>query len=913
MSFQKFVQMSICLLVSSTLLVACSKSPEPESARVSEQKAAEVSVSSATEPPPGQLDRSVEPVLYSLELKIDPSQDLFSGTTSIDVAINTPTELIWLHGKDLDVSEVYLIDSDSNRIEASYDEKLDSGVALVSFAETVNAGDATLHFVYTAPFNSSVNALFKVERGGEFYAASQLESTGARQVFPGFDDPGFKVPFDLTIISKEDDATITSTPEVEAEELGDGFVRHSFARTRPLPTYLLAFAVGPYDVVEFGMLPANSIRDREVPLRGITAKGLGPRINYALENTPEILGALEEYFGTPYPYAKLDLIAVPESFGGAMENPGAITYDEYLILMDENSPASQRRTYTDVHAHELAHMWFGNLVTPVWWNDIWLNEAFATWMMYKASDAYWPEGEFDRETQKGALDAMSGDSLVAAREIRQPIARNEEIAGAFDGITYQKGGGVLKMLERFVGEEAFKEGVRLHMERHKDDTSTAEDFIDSLATGSGHSEINAAFKSYIEQSGVPLIAARVNCEDEQRPLLEVSQTRYAPLGSAIDPHANTWNVPMCVSYLADGSQKNTCAMLSERSQTIELEADSCPTQLHPNADGAGYYRFTMDGTWWDGLLANSADLAPAEALALADSLDAAFRAGVVPAKTYVGGLSALLNHDSWDVVDAAMGNLEKISSVIDVDHLGPVENAFRALVGPKFDQLADATDTGSKLLRQRMQRFLIVIAKDAEMREPLALQAAASIGLNGEPDADAAPASELETIYSIGVQDIGAPFFDLLLEQAIATQDPTFRNSATGALARVEDPILVAKLQQALIDGAFKGTDFVGILFRQMARAATTELTYEWFKANDEAVIKLIPESFRSSMVPALGGAFCSLQRADDWQAFVESHGDKLPGYERELAQATEEIRLCAALKQAKEAELITAFSAYGQ
>jgi alanyl aminopeptidase len=210
-----------------------------------------------------------------------------------------------------------------------------------------------------------------------------------------------------------------------------------------------------------------------------------------------------------------------------------------------------------------------------------------------------------------------------------------------------------------------------------------------------------------------------------------------------------------------------------------------------------------------------------------------------------------------------------------------------------------------------MQRFLIVMAKDEAMRAPLAEQAAARIGLNGEADPAAAPPSQLETVFSVGVQDIGEPFFDLLLEQAIASQDPAFRSSATGALARVEDPELVKKLQATLMAGEFKGTEALGIMARQMVRAATTDQTYAWIRENDDAIIQRIPESFRSRVLPSLGGSFCNAERADEWQSFVESHGDELPGYERPLAQAVENVRLCAALREAKGDELVTAFKNY--
>jgi aminopeptidase N len=899
------LRITICLLTSFALVAGCSNSSEPSAQQ-------EIVVTASTgEAPVGQLGNSVVPIRYRLELKIDPTSEAFSGAVEIDVMVNEPRSGIWLHGKNLDVKDTWLTDSQSNRVDARFEQRLESGVALLALTRSIQPGPATLHFNYSGRFNHAANALFKVVRGDESYAATQFEPIAARQVFPGFDEPGFKVPFDLTVIAREGEVAITTTPEASAEPLGDGFVKHVFDTTRPLPTYLLAFAVGPYDLVDYGMIPANSVRDREIHLRGLTAKGLGGRMDYALKNTEGILSVLEEYFGTPYPYKKLDLIAVPESFGGAMENPGAITYDEYLVLMDENSSLRQRRAYTSVHAHEMAHMWFGDSVTPVWWNDIWLNESFASWMMNKAADGYWPEGKFDRETLKGALGAMAGDSLASAREIREPVDDNDKIGNAFDGITYQKGGGVLAMLERYVGEDRFQAGVRLHLARHADSTATAEDFIASLAEGSERAEITAAFESYIEQPGVPLISAALNCDDEKNPVLEVSQRRYAPLGSSIEPDSGQWHIPMCVSYLAGGDLKSSCTLFSEREQSIKLDVDSCPTRVLPNADGAGYYRFSMDSAGWSSLISDASSLPAAEALAAADSLDAAFRAGEVSAETWLHGMAALVNHDVWDVADAATGYLEQITAIIQPDQLAAVEQAFQDIVRPRFAALGDATDPGSVLLRQRMQRFLIVIAKDQAMRDPLAKQAAARIGLDGDPDPSAVEQSELETVFSVGVQDIGEPFFDLLLKQAIASEDPAFRGSAIGALARVEDPALVSKLQAVLLAGKFKGTEFGRIVSRQMFRAATTELTYAWVRDNDEAIFELIPQSFRTRAVAGIGSAFCTAERADEWQAFVRSNADKLPGYERGLAQATESIQLCAALREAKAAELVTAFENY--
>jgi len=888
------------ILIVAAFITGCSRPDDVPAAAVSETA------------PVARLGTTVVPERYRVELRIDPREEDFSGTTTIDLRLNAAVDGIWLHGKDLAVTTVYLVDSNGERIAASYEERDDTGVALVSLDSTAPAGTASLHVEYTAPFNTAANGLYRVERGDEAYAATQFQPISARRAFPGFDEPAFKVPFELSLVTRAGDTAITTTPEASVEELGDGLVRRRFETTRPLPTYLLAFAVGPYDVVDYGAIPPNAIRDREVRLRGIVAKGLAGRIDYALQHTDGLLTTLEEYFGTPYPYKKLDLIAVPASFGGAMENVGAIVYDEYLLLMDEQSPLDQRRAYTAVHAHEIAHMWFGNLVTPEWWNDIWLNESFASWMMFKVADTYWPDGEFDRNNLKSALGAMSGDGLAAARQIREPVEHSNEIASAFDGITYRKGGGVLAMLERYVGEEAFRDGIRLHMNRFADKTATAEDFIASVAEGSDRAEIEAAFRSFIEQPGVPLLAVRLDCESGDTPRLEVRQSRYAALGSSIDPAQGTWQIPMCVSYEADGGVASSCAFIGERDGSVGLDTDDCPAWVHPNADGAGYYRFALDDAGWQALIDNAASLSASEALVFLDSLDAALRAGRVSATTYLDGMAALLQHDAWDVVENVANALETLAGVIEPERLEPMQAAMRRMVRPVFDALDDDGSSGDTLLRERLLRFLIVTARDSELRAPLAEQAIARIGLDSKPDPDAAPAGQLETILSVGVQDVGKPFFDSLLEQAKASDDPAFREAAIGALARVEDPALVERLQSAVLQGSFKGTEALGIVNRQMVRAATTEQTFQWLQDNGEALVNMIPQTFRARVLPLFGSSFCTQERAEEWREFVESHAAAAPGYERGLAQATESILLCASLRENSQDELLEALSAKG-
>ena len=275
------------------LLAACSGSDAPgdEGSAKSDETANQV-----TDVPVGRLGDTVVPVHYRLELKIDPAQESFSGSVSIDANISEPVDSFWLHGKEFEIDEIFLADADGNRVAASYEQKHESGVSLVSLDEVVDTGAATINIRFRRPFETGTNGLFKVTKGDNAYIATQFEPIAARKVFPGFDEPAFKVPFDLTLVTRADHVAITTTPEISTETLDDGYVRRVFDTTRPMPTYLLAFAVGPYDLVDYGTIPPNSIRDRELPLRAVAASGLGDRLDYALD-APHNLAEIEFHRG----------------------------------------------------------------------------------------------------------------------------------------------------------------------------------------------------------------------------------------------------------------------------------------------------------------------------------------------------------------------------------------------------------------------------------------------------------------------------------------------------------------------------------------------------------------------------------------------------------------------------------------
>ena len=612
--------------------------------------------------PHAQLSGNVVPQAYRLDMRMDPDAEGFSGVVEIDVEIQKPTKKIWLHAKHMTVSSAAAVingvDVPLNFTEIAAADA-PSGIASLTSGEVLPAGKAVLKLTYETPYNQSLNSAYQVKRDGEAYIVTQFEPLGAREAFPGFDEPKYKVPFTLSITAPKDDFVYANTPEIDTEVQGDAkdgktWIKHDFAATRPLPTYLVAFGAGPYDVNDFGVIPPNSVRKMPLPLRGITAKGSGDKIDYGLKGTETILTALEEYFGIPYPYAKLDLIAAPDYAFGAMENPGAIVYREYLMLLDEAAPLSQKRAYNGVHSHELAHQWFGNLVTPVWWEDIWLNEAFATWMGNKGTSIAYPEGNYDRNTLRSALGAMNIDSLSTTRKVRQPLERSENVMDQFDGITYRKGGGVLSMFESFVGEENFQKGVRLHMKRYADGVATGDDFFQSIADGSGNPDVVSAMKSFVDQPGLPLVSAKMSC-DKDETVIELKQSRYAPLGSTT-AQGQSWEIPVCVAYGKGDKREKSCVLMKNENARIKTNALGCADWVTLNENGAGYYRFTMDSAAWDKLLGNLEALNTREVLTVQDSLLAAYRAGEVDSAVFIKGMEAFARHPEYDVA-ASAGNL----------------------------------------------------------------------------------------------------------------------------------------------------------------------------------------------------------------------------------------------------------------
>jgi alanyl aminopeptidase len=695
---------------------------------------------------------------------------------------------------------------------------------------------------------------------------------------------------------------ITNAHAIKEEAVAGARKKITFATTKPLPTYLVALIVGPYDVEEGPTLPAFRTRQIPIAIRGVTVKGKGDRARYALTETPPLLRYLEDYFATPYPYSKLDLIAPPNFTPGGMENAGAITYTERGILLDDSASIQQKRYFALLHAHEVAHMWFGDYVTAKWWDDIWLNESFATWMGNKAAATIWPANEFARETIRDALDVMDTDSLATARAIRQPIKSTDDIYNAFDGLTYDKGGGVLAMFESYLGEDAFREGVRTHMRRFPHGSANVHDFMQSLAQGSGKPEVVPAFESFLNQPGVPLVRMKTTCSDRDL-IVELTQS---PFGAKEATDKRKWSIPVC---LRDTSGRyRACTMLSE--PTARLTAPrQCGARLIPNAGGAGYYRFAMDAAAWQKLAADMPRLNPGEQLALLHSLRAAFRAGETNAATYLAALRTAGTSGTWDAVAQARGFLQELrGDLLPRSDIALFEQRVRAWFTPSLASIGleprRREPRATALLRAELAELLVKVAHDPSTLTALAAKGATHLREVAQGGTPTPLAPELRpTALWAAVHTGGAPVARDALAAIKASTEAEFRNLAIIALTAARDPIANQEIEEFVPSPALGVREQSAYLRNAFMDAERRAGAWTWLRQDYKRIAAKIPRDSRARLV-ALASNLCADQSRAEMDWFLKPMIGQITGAPRVYANALEAVDRCVAWRKTKGAEL---------
>jgi aminopeptidase N len=847
--------------------------------------------------PKGTLPDTVTPNAYRLDFTILPESDRFSGHDEIDVTLNRPARSLYMHGRDLSVTSATAT-VNGKSVPAKWTQVDKSGTARLDFPQEIPAGKATLKFDYSAPFGDSASGMFHVKVGDQWYSWTQFESIDARAAYPGFDEPGFKTPFTVSVTTHPDYVVTGNSPQVSVTKAAGGLEKHQLAATKPLPTYLVAIDTGPF-VHQTGMIPPDAERSTPLPYGAVATQAQKDKMGYVMAETPRIVTLLEKYFGEPFPFPKLDQIGSPV-MPGAMENAGADTYADGIIYLRPGATTGDKQIFGMVVAHELSHQWFGDLVTPAWWDDIWLNESFANWMGYRIGNEWRPELNIGVGALDEGFSAMNTDALIAGRPIHQPITENGQIDSAFDSITYGKGGQVVAMIAAYLGDEKFKQGVRLHLHRHAYGNATSEQFFQSIADAAQDPKVLAAFKSFVDQQGVPVVDIR---RDGGK--LIATQSRYAFLGS--HPADETWTIPFCVRA---GAAKS-CSLLDHKVSTVDAPG---PGAIMPNVGGTGYYRFDLQPEDWKALIASSAQLPAGEAIATTDSLWASFRAGKAPAAWLIEEARAMAANPS---AVASVDPGERLSGLHRLGLIGTdSEAAYRSLMasifGPRLQGVGFDPKFGSQAkdppdrqkLRQQLVELMAFDAHDADVRAKL--KAAADAYLGG--DTNALDPSYLSAALAVVAEDGGLAAAKMLVEKGLSSEDPDVRASELGAAAG-SGHADVAKYLLGLNDKRLRSFDRIMLIGGLAGTPDTREIADQWILANYS---KLATGNgiFFTSRLPGMFNSQCGAAEADRVEKGLGPTILKANVGVLEYRRMLERVRNCGVLKQAKAGEIAAALKA---
>jgi cytosol alanyl aminopeptidase len=853
-----------------------------------------------TAPGATRLSPEITPVRYALALRVDPKAARFSGKATIDVRFAREARALALHGKDLTITKASFVAAGKPAREIRVEADAAHGLLHLDLGESTAAGEHQLVLEYDAPFAGGLAGMYKVAVDGESYAFTQFEALDARRAFPCFDEPSYKARFTVELTVPDGSAAISNTPVASVSKVG-GETRFVFKESELLPTYLIAFAVGPFDIVEAAPIPAKGTRKDPIPLRGVAVKGKGPQLAFALKETSGLLLDLEAYFGIPYPFAKLDIIAVPDFAAGAMENAAAITFREQLLLIDpKSSTEKQRRDIVGVAAHELAHQWFGDLVTMAWWDDLWLNEGFATWMGQRIVHKRYPTWNADLELMGWSQGAMDSDSLVSARKVVQPIEQEEDVENAFDDLTYSKGAAIISMFERFIGEEAFRKGVQRYFDKHRFANASTTDFLNDVLPEASRT----AFRQYLERPGVPRVTLEPVCSDGNLSALTVRAERFLPLGSTGKPEMD-FELPLCVRT----DSGTMCAQVSTapgKAAPFKIEKPTkCPSFVFPNADGAGYLRYTPTSEQITALFGKPfAALTNAERFAAIDALRASFKRGAADLPAIMSALARVakdkdraLSFAAGDILDFTSENL-----------VGPEERpAFGKLVGDiyrerfqKVGLTAKSTneDAETRLLRRDLLEQMVFFARDPAVRkDALGLAKKISgLGSDGKLHLELAPSEIVSTVLTIGVEEGKAEVWDALLLHLKATDDAQLRRTLLAALVSANDEKTAEKARRLLLDPTLKASETLRYAMNLLTVGEMREANWAWMRANLAAVIARIPESSRGYFLSA-PAALCDSAREKEIRDAFQPHLKEIGGAARGIDNTVERLKICAAVK----------------
>jgi aminopeptidase N len=842
---------------------------------------------------PGRLPKDARPLRYRLEFHLDPAQDGFAGTAAISIELRRRMPALLLHAARLEAGDASVQGPDGRRRALRVEPDADTSTWRLVPADgaPLAPGRHTLHLAWRGPVQRSGEGLYRVEAattgGAGPMLFTQLQAVYARTLFPSFDEPAFRAVFEIAVRAPRGLQVESNMPlQARIDEGGAAGTAtlHRFAATPSMPSYLVALAVGRFDTLEG--------RAGAVPLRIFTAPGKRAQAAYAMGATQQLLPYYGRYFGLPYALPKLDQLAVPGVRSGAMEDWGLISYNESLLLVDRerSGPDTQRWVFA-LAAHEIAHQWFGNLVTAASWDEIWLNEAFATWMEHKATDQFNPDWQLPLEVRRHLDRTMARDASSATRAIRDGLVDESRVSSQFDNITYDKGGAVLSMLEQWLGPEVFRRGLASYMRERRYSNAAAGDLWHHLARASGR-DVAAVAASWTDQPGVPVVSLTQDCRGG-RTLVRLAQRRFA-VEPGLAPQR--WRIPV---QLRQGGRQSTLLL-----DAAEAEHPLGPCSREPvlaNAGGRGYYRVKYASSLQSALAAALPALGPADRMTLLSDSFALAQAGEQPLSGYLAllkqlpaaegpGRAALFAQagDALSFLDDAFAGLPAQARVHD---------AARALFGPELKRLGWMPQAGEPATAASQRARLIGLLARFDDAEVIA-EARARFEADASGRAPLPPALRQGVVAAVGRHAADGEFAHLR-QQLLAAGSEEDRWLLASALAATRSPEQVEAVLGLSLSGQLP-PNIACELPAMVARAGRFGArAYDFTKQNFEALAKLAgigPFGGSQWLLPNAAQAFHDTAHAaalmDDQQRLAGHAGAA------EAGRVAARIRLHAAVRE---------------
>jgi aminopeptidase N/puromycin-sensitive aminopeptidase len=831
-----------------------------------------------------RLPDTVRPDHYTLTLTPDLKAATFAGVESIEVTIKEPVDTITLNAAEITFESV-TVRADGKEQKATLALDPQKQQATFTFPDKLPAGKATLSIVYSGILNNELRGFYLSKTTRRNYAVTQFEATDARRAFPSFDEPAFKATYDISLIVDSGDTAISNGPII-SDNPGPAADKHTlhFATTPKMSSYLVAFLVGDFQ--------CTAGEQDNVAIRVCATPDKVALTSYGVDFAKFALHYYNTYFGIPYPLKKLDLIALPDFEAGAMENFGAITYRETALLIDPKTASlAAKKQVALVIAHEMAHQWFGDLVTMQWWDNIWLNEGFATWMEHKPMAALHPEWDVDQLVASDKDDTLNLDAQPTTRAIRAKAETPEEIDQMFDGIAYGKASDVLLAVENYLGAETFRKGVHAYLSAHLYSNATAEDFWNAQ-TATSHKPVDKIMESLVAQPGEPLLTFG----DPLGAKVSVAQSRFF-LSPSIQPDpAQKWTFPVCLKTEPEGQD---CQVLTPTDNMLKLPAGKL---FFANAAGKGYYRSAYPSNVYAALVAGvESGLTPAERISLIGDEWAQVRANKARAGDYLDLVAAVRADSNAEVTGIALAGVNSIFEQVagTNEEKAEVSNWIRRTFAPEFAKLSAPSETDSPAIRELRAQLFSVLGYYG--KDPAVIAQARQLTQQYLNDPTSVDPTLGQTAVAIAARNGDATLFDTLQHIFETNTNPEFQEGALRLLPVFHDPALLEHALDYAVSGKVRNQD-AAILFAIALRSdETREPAWNYIKAHWDKVQAQLTAGMGSRLISTTGN-FCSEADRDDVRAFFSTH--KVPGSDLALKHAIEHINGCIELRSLQEPNL---------